>query len=477
MKKQVFNPFLPSWEYIPDGEPHVFGDRLYLFGSHDRFNGTQFCMNDYVCWSAPIGDLTDWHFHGTVYSKKQDPYAKEDSIMQAPDVVCGYDGRYYLYYALGLIPFVSVAVSENPEGPYEYYGVVKRGDGSFVGMGQKDVFMFDPGLFMDEDGKCYLYCGFGPKEEGFFGQVCQKYQMEGAYVCQLSEDMLTIKTEPTLLIPKYKGAAGTAFEGHAFFEASSMRKIGGLYYFIYSSEKMHELCYAISDHPDCGFTYGGTLVSIGDIGFNGNSTPKNYLGNTHGSLVQVNKQWYVFYHRQTNKHNYSRQACAEPIHLGADGFFQQAEITSSGLNGKPLAGKGEYPARIACNLWSKYGAMEYGTASTPEANGHPYFTQTGIDREDNGDQYIADMYDGATAGFKYFELSGIKRIGVSVSGNAKGTIQVRTDWCQDPVCCIDVAGDGWFFAPCFALPGKSALYFTYIGAGVMNFLSFKLEQS
>ena len=26
MLKQAFNPYLPSWEYIPDGEPHVFGD-------------------------------------------------------------------------------------------------------------------------------------------------------------------------------------------------------------------------------------------------------------------------------------------------------------------------------------------------------------------------------------------------------------------------------------------------------------------
>ena len=39
MKKQVYNPYLPSWEYIPDGEPYVFGDRVYVFGSHDRYNG------------------------------------------------------------------------------------------------------------------------------------------------------------------------------------------------------------------------------------------------------------------------------------------------------------------------------------------------------------------------------------------------------------------------------------------------------
>ena len=36
MKKQVFNPYLPSYEYIPDGEPRVFDGRLYIYGSHDR---------------------------------------------------------------------------------------------------------------------------------------------------------------------------------------------------------------------------------------------------------------------------------------------------------------------------------------------------------------------------------------------------------------------------------------------------------
>lgn len=39
MKWQAVNPFLPSWECIPDGEPRRFGDRVYLYGSHDRFGG------------------------------------------------------------------------------------------------------------------------------------------------------------------------------------------------------------------------------------------------------------------------------------------------------------------------------------------------------------------------------------------------------------------------------------------------------
>lgn len=41
-KTPAFNPYLPSWEYIPDGEPYVFGDRVYVYGSHDFFNGYVF---------------------------------------------------------------------------------------------------------------------------------------------------------------------------------------------------------------------------------------------------------------------------------------------------------------------------------------------------------------------------------------------------------------------------------------------------
>lgn len=66
---QAYNPYLPSWEYIPDGEPHVFDGRVYVYGSHDRFNAPMFCMNDYVCWSAPVDDLGDWRYEGVIYRK------------------------------------------------------------------------------------------------------------------------------------------------------------------------------------------------------------------------------------------------------------------------------------------------------------------------------------------------------------------------------------------------------------------------
>ena len=115
MKKQAFNPYLPSWEYIPDGEPYVFGDRVYVYGSHDYFNGYVFCMGDYVCWSAPVDDLGNWRYEGVIYPKTADPLNPEGKMcLYAPDVTVGPDGRYYLYYVLDKVSVVSVAVCDTP---------------------------------------------------------------------------------------------------------------------------------------------------------------------------------------------------------------------------------------------------------------------------------------------------------------------------------------------------------------------------
>lgn len=471
MKKQVFNPYLPSWEYIPDGEPYVFDGRLYVYGSHDRFNGTQFCMNDYVCWSADIDDLSDWRFEGTIYRKEQDPLLDGFNIMQAPDVCKGPDGRYYLYYTLGLVPVMSVAVCDTPAGQYEYYGMVRYADGTPVGKREShDLFQFDPGIFRDDDGRIWLYSGFGFCAYGKHKQFGDLYKLDGAYVMELEPDMITLRSEPKKIM---------AAEGeHGFYEASSMRKINGTYYFIYSSQLSHELCYAVGDRPDSEFTYEGTLISIGDVGLNGNRTPRNYLGNTHGSLVNIHDIWYIFYHRQTNRQQFSRQACAERIYMDENGRFRQAEITSCGLNDAPLDGDGLYEARIACNLWSKEGTVFYGTQETPGAEDHPYFTQTGQDREENGDQYISNMKDGATAGFKYFDFHGTKSVQIAVSGSGDGKVSIAVKPGGRSVCEIPVSLSGdinWFGANAEIPDGKHALYFTYHGQGQMDFHAFRLE--
>ena len=124
MKRQCYNPYLPSWEYIPDAEPRVFGQRLYIYGSHDLFGAKEYCEGDYVCWSTPVEDLSDWRYEGVIFKKQDTPWNKENLSYYAPDVVRGTDGRYYLYYSVANTSITSVAVCDKPAGKYQYLGDV-----------------------------------------------------------------------------------------------------------------------------------------------------------------------------------------------------------------------------------------------------------------------------------------------------------------------------------------------------------------
>ena len=480
MKQQAFNPYLPSWEYIPDGEPRVFGDRVYVYGSHDRFNAPIFCMNDYVCWSAPVDDLSDWRYEGVIYKKNQDPRNKLGlRLLFAPDVVRGVDGRYYLYYAFDVMGITGVAVCDTPAGQYQFYGYVHYADGTIWGRRKGDQFPFDPGVLVDDDGRVWHYSGFYTHTPAIVTGGKQ-LRNDGGVVMELEQDMVTIKGEPKVIFPK-EGPG--SFKDHEFFEASSIRKDGDRYIFVYSSRHNHELCYAVSHRPDGDFQFGGTLVSLGDLFLDGRNEEKdgvNYLGNTHGGMLNIGDDWYIFYHRQTNRHSYSRQACAEKLVRPPDGRFLQAEVTSCGLNGGPLKGRGTYEARIACNLWSKDGVGRYdGSNPRKRLEAHPYFTQTGKDRMENGDQYIANMRDGAVAGFKYFEFRDAKSISVTLRGQGEGWMQVSTTPDFSEIAAeipISVNGGKLRFASdCVITDGVHPVYFKFTGTGFVHFMSFKLR--
>lgn len=482
MKKQAFNPYLPSYEYVPDAEPYVFGNRLYVYGSHDAFGGKGFCVNDYVCYSAPTDDLGNWKYEGVIYRRTQDPVnPKGRQYMNAPDVCQGPDGRYYLYYQLQMQNTTSVAVAEKPEGPFEYYGFVRHPDGRPYGL-KKDAYNFDPSVFLDDDGKIYMYTGFSP-DSGLLRFLMERRggTYKGGTVVELETDMLTLVGGEVPTIPGKLYAAGTEFEEHPFFEASSIRKINGVYYLIYSSSLSHELCYATSVHPLGAWKYGGTIISNGDIGLEGvtEENARNFTGNTHGGMVCINGQWYIFYHRQTNQQMCARQGCAEKIKIEEDGSIKQTELTSCGLNDGPLQANGKYEARIACNLLGAKGTYKYSKVSCKNLE-YPYFTQSGTDRESIPDQYIANMKNGATAGFKYFDFDTEHptRISIEVRGKAKGKICVYTDPKMQSVAEIPVEAEvSWknFTADLSRIDGVRALYFMYKGAGYIDFKSFILD--
>lgn len=473
------NPYLPEGEYIPDGEPHVFGDRVYLYGSHDYAKSMRYCPGDYVVWSASVNDLSQWSNRGVSYRRRGVRNRMGFRCMWAPDCTQGADGRYYLYYCFDFDNRVCVAVSAQPDGPFQFLAYVKHQDGTLYGHGSKDIMCFDPGVFTDSDGQTYLYSGYSANEElrkMLNGRGIHNVDGTGGQVIKLGADMVTVVGEPKMLIPGYKNSAGTGFEGHEMYEASSMRKIGSRYYFLYSTRCSHELAYAVSDRPDEGFHYGGVIISNGDIGYQGRAEKDalNYWGNIHGSIAQIAGQWYVFYHRQTNKTEQARQGCAERIEILPDGSIPMVEMTTQGMQVHPLSGEGCYLAYTACNLFSKRGAVKcaYGLCKRHRYRLHPC-----IHADHKGRQYITDMQDGATAGFKYFVLQGETRLTVRTRG-ASGTMLVRTALNQPPIARIPLtAGNAWHDSTVEgALPqGKAALYFTYEGSGKLDFRSFTLQ--
>lgn len=468
-EKQIKNPYLPSWEYVPDGEPYVFGDRVYVYGSHDYFQGDVYCMGDYVGWSCPVNDLGNWRYEGVIYKKSQEPLNEDlQGNLYAPDVAVGPDGRYYLYYSISSDKVVSVAVCDTPAGQYEFYGHVHYEDGTLLGYKDTDEPQFDPGVLL-EDGKVYLYtgfCAYGDKSR------------HGAMVTVLADDMLTVIEEPKFVAPGCCYSEGTGYEGHEFFEAPSIRKRGDLYYFIYSSIQFHELCYAISTNPTSGFEYKGVIVSGCDMGIDSYKPadkPMFYTANNHGSMVQIGDDWFIFYHRHTNGTNYSRQGCFEKLSFREDNTIIQAEITSC-CSVKPLEGKGEYPTYLACNLFTDT-ELVYVPWSGWMDDRFPKITQLGGDGDENVG-YIANMRDSATAGFKYFDIKDLKTITVRTKGYAVGTLEIRTTWDGEVVGSVPIGyKNEWCDFTCDVnIPdGERALYFTYRGDGHLQFASFTLN--
>ena len=470
--EQIYNPYLPLTEYIPDGEPHVFGDRVYIYGSHDRAGGTMYCEGDYVVWSAPVKNLHDWRCEGVSFRKTQDPGNRDGShMLYAPDCIQGPDGRFYLYYAPDGLNTIGVAVSDVPQGPFDYYGNVtlppsavpqggfpdeeKEGKPAtpkeWILRMEKRMNLFDPGVYA-EDGRVWLYFGF-----------------TRSFGIELEPDMLTGKGELKEMIPTMSASKGTPFEGHAFFEASSMRKIGDLYYFIYSSERSHELCYATGPTPMGPFSYGGTIVSNGDIGIDGRIRPVTQFGNTHGSIEQIDGRYYVFYHRQTHGTEFSRQGCAEEIEIQPDGSIRQVPVTSCGLNGTGLVASGSYPAAIACHIANK---------SMPERINY----QDGLMKElphvvqCENQVFITGIRNRSRIGFKYFRFLDTDLIALELRGSFFGKVTAAFDETgKDVIGELEVQIDNSEWAmeliPVSVRPGQHPLFLYFRGDGNLDFKS------
>ena len=470
----AFNPYLPFWEYVPDAEPRVFGDRLYAYGSHDRPNCDVYCLEDYVVWSAPVDDLGAWRLEGVSFRRTDDvPHRTMAPVLCAPDVVQGPDGRFYLYYCNDMAT-ISVAAADAPAGPFSYAGIVRDEAGEPLSGG----IPFDPAVLVDETG-AWLYYGYDASKSA----GAEAAGVSGCFVVKLADDMVTMAGSSKKIAPGRVEAAGTPYEGHAFFEASSMRRVGDTYYLVYSSELGHELCYATSAAPDGPFDYQGTIVSISDVGYRGNTEPVAYEGNTHGGMVEVGGQWYIFYHRHTHERQYSRQGCAEPIEILPDGTIPQVEITSCGLNGGPLPTRRAYPVHIACGIRGPEGVVHL-SSRVHRRPSDPYLYLEG--GREGGCLCARNLRDGASLTFKYFDFDGCEdTCSVDLRGSFAGSVEVlaidragnATPWGEIAVACAPGAQWTAYAGTMDAREGVFGIRLAFHGEGAVDCRAICLEEA
>lgn len=407
------NPIVPPGIYMADPTARVWGDgKLYIYGSVDE-STEYYCSHSYHVMST--SDLVHWTIHENSFSSKgeDDRVLYSDELLYAPD--CQVKGdTFYLYYCQPDSEHAEgVAVSTRPAGPFEKASPVNVAEHNQI----------DPCVFVDDDGQAYY----------MWGQFTAK-------MARLNPDMRTLDSATV------RDSVLTEAE-HFFHEGGHMVKRNGIYYFLYAhlGRAGMPTCigYSTSHSPMGPFTYGGVIVD------NDHCDPGNW--NNHGSIMEFNGQWYVFYHRATHNSKMMRKACMEPIFFNEDGSINEVEMTSQGA-GEPLPATSVIGAERACLL-----------------HGNVRIIACAEDNEE-----LAGIRNEDKAVYKYVDFGeGVDSVLVRVMpGAAAGRIDLKADmpWGKH-IGTVEVpdaaACNGWvtLAAPAGGVKGVRALWLVFSGEG------------
>jgi hypothetical protein len=292
------NPLITD-QFTADPSARVFGDRVYLYPSHDilatekRGRPGWFCMEDYHVFSS--ADLSEWKDHGMIVNQKDVAWVKPESYsMWAPDCIFK-NGKYYFYFPSnpkdttgGKRFTIGVAIADKPAGP-------------FVPQSEplKNVKGIDPNVFVDKDGQAYLYWSQGD-----------------IYGAKLKNNMTELDSEvKTLGVLPSKGLK----EGPYMFERN------GLYYLTYPhvENKIERLEYAVADNPFGPFKVTGVIMDESPTG----------CWTNHHSIIQFKNHWYLFYHHNdfSPAFDKARSVRVDSLFFDADGSIRKVSPTLRGV--------------------------------------------------------------------------------------------------------------------------------------------------
>lgn len=279
------NPIVQTY-FTADPAPVVYGERLYLYTSHDEdvTKDNFYTMNDWRLYSTV--DMVNWTDHGSPAGYKTFSWGTGDAW--APQGI-ERNGKYYLFVPLNNATGarIGVGVANNPAGPFmDPLGkaLAASGDGNI-----------DPTVFIDDDDQAYMYWGNGTLR----------------YV-KLNSDMTS-----------YTGAV-TNVSLSGFVEGPWLSKRGSLYYMTYAAGPggNEKISYATSNSPTGPWTTRGDVMDSG-------STFTNHAG-----VIDFKGHSYFFYHNSVlGGTDFKRSVCVEEFTYGSDGGIPKLTMSTTGPKG------------------------------------------------------------------------------------------------------------------------------------------------
>lgn len=298
------NPIIRD-QYAADPTARLFGDRVYLYPSHDILapEGQRkdwFCMADYHVFSS--ADLVHWVDHGVIISQEKVPWGKPDGYsMWAPDCVCK-DGKYYFYFpdapSQGRGFAIGVATADSPTGPFVLEPEPIKGVGGI-----------DPCVLIDLDGQAYLYwSGMG---------------LRGG---KLKSNMKELDGEQQEMAGLPKG----------FKEGPFVFRRGEWYYLTFpwvrgdtsnGANPTETLAYAMSRSPLGPWDFKGIIMA----------EHANHCWTNHHSFLELDGQWYLFYHHNDYSPSMDKRRSPriERVSFNADGTISEVFPTERGVGITP----------------------------------------------------------------------------------------------------------------------------------------------
>lgn len=417
---------IASHRFLADPAALVHEGRVYLYNSNDDDNPNDgYEMKSIVCVSS--ADMKNWTDHGIVFQVPADASWAHHSWAPQP---LERDGTIYLYFGNNANG-VGVASSKDPAAGFKDAKGSALVDSNTPGASGSNIWLFDPGVLLDTDGKAYL--AFGGNGEN------------NARLIQLGSDLVSVTGSAMALSPK------------GFFEAAFLFKRNDVYYFAYSTNSANGLRidYLKSSSPMSGYTYGGILAD----------QPPENGNNNHASEFEFQGRWYHAYHNRVVAKKagvpdtYKRNIALEVLDFNADGSIKEVTYTTDGV---PQVGTLDPYVRVEAETTNAQSGIE-------------------TERSSGGGMYVSSIGDGDWIRVRGvdFGSSGAKSFSASVAATGTGSIEIHTDSATGPVLGkCDVAATGgaqtWATTSCdvTGATGVKDLVFAFKGSFAFDFWQF-----